>query len=107
MAEFRFDYDVTPPAGRVVFRARNLGRANHELLLLSLPADLPPVREQLQSSERRPVNTVGRIPPRVPGATGTFAVDLVPGRYAMVCFVVDPDGEQHAVKGMTAEFRVR
>jgi hypothetical protein len=106
MREFTFEYDVRPTAGRVVFRARNLGRANHELLLVRLPEDHPPIREQLQSDKRRAVRSVGRVPSRAPGATGTFAVDLKPGRYAIVCFIADADGEQHAAKGMAAEFRV-
>ncbi len=107
MSEYKFDMDGSPPGGRVVFRARNLGRLDHELVLVALPEDLPPIQEQLRSDERRPASSIARIPPRVSGSTGTFAVDLSPGRYAFVCFVVDADGQQHARKGMSAEFRVR
>ena len=106
MAEYRFEYAPPARAGRVVFRARNLGQLEHELVLVYLPEDFPPVREQLESSKRRPVSNLGRSPVRPPGATGTFAVDLAAGRYALVCFVKDADGNQHAVKGMAAEFRI-
>ena len=106
MDEYRFDLDGAVPAGRVVFRARNLGRLDHELLLVELPEDFPPVREQLESAKRRAVSNVARVAVRKPGTTGTFAADLVPGRYAMVCFVQDADGGQHAQKGMSAEFRI-
>lgn len=108
MNEYEFSFDAGDVgAGRVVFRARNLGRLDHELLLAELPEDLPPLAEQLQSDKRRPLSNVGRVSLRRPGTTGTFAADLAPGRYAMICFVRDPDGDLHAIKGMAREFSVR
>lgn len=108
MSEYEFSLDDQDlRAGRIVFRARNLGRLDHELLLVELPEDFPPVAQQLRAEKRRPVSNVGRVPIREPGATGTFAADLVAGRYALVCFVRDADGNQHAVKGMARELRVR
>ena len=106
MSEYGYDFDARVPAGRVVVRARNLGSVDHELLLVELPEDFPPVKDQLQSDKRRAVSNVGRVAKRTPGTTGTFAADLAPGRYAMACFILDPDGNQHAVKGMVEEFRV-
>lgn len=107
MDEYAFSMDGGDlRAGRVVFRARNLGRLDHEFVLTELPADLPPLAEQLQSDKRRPVSNVARVALRRPGTTGTFAADLAPGRYGVMCFVRDPDGNTHAVKGMALEFRV-
>jgi hypothetical protein len=42
-----------------------------------------------------------------PGQTGSFAVDLPPGRYAFISFLIDRDGVSQALKGMATEFMVR
>lgn len=107
MAEYRFDYDRSIRRGRVVFRAYNAGRLNHELVLAILPPDVPPIAEQLSGPTRRFVNGLATLPVRRPGQQNLFAVDLEPGRYAMVCFVRDADQVPHARKGMSSEFTVR
>lgn len=90
----------------MIFRIRNVGSIPHRLAVVPLPEDFPPIQEQLRGSERRFIDPIAGIYQRLPGSTGTFAVDLAPGRrYAMICFVVDPDDKSHAVKGMTSEFR--
>ncbi len=106
MDEYRFDYDPEVPAGRVVFRFDNVGQLPHRVTMLPLPEDFPPIEEQLRSAERRVITPFAGIPDRPPGASETFAVDLLPGvRYALICFVEDPDGQSHAQKGMASEFR--
>ena len=107
MDEYRFSLDPPGRAGRTVFTATTTGRLDHEMVLVHLPEGFPAIREQLRSDTRRAVDTLATAPSRGPGRSGTFAVDLTPGRYALICFVTDPDGEQHARKGMNAEFRVR
>lgn len=108
MNEFGFHYDRKIPAGRVLFQVRNTGRLKHELVLLRLPDDFPPIDVQLHSKQRRPVPTLALLPARSPGQIGTFAADLTPGRYAMLCGVLDdPDPVPHALKGMNSEFVVR
>ncbi len=108
MDEYRFDYDrssVRP--GRVLFKARNSGRLPHQIVMVLLPPELPPIVEQLNSPERKAVTQIASFPPKPPGATAAFAVDLQPGRYALICFVSDPDEKQHGAKGMASEFRIR
>lgn len=106
MSEYRFEYPPVVPSGRVVFRVRNAGQVEHQLELLHLSEEFPPIDVQVRGSERRVVTPLAGVRNRRPGASGTFAVDLVPGRrYAIVCFVRDSDGEVHAVKGMNSEFR--
>lgn len=106
MQEYRFEHPPQIPSGRVIFEIRNSGREQHKLALLPLDEQLPPLDAQLRGSERRIITPFAGIPPRQPGRTGTFAVDLVPGqRYALVCFLSTPAGELHALKGMNAEFR--
>jgi hypothetical protein len=105
MREYRFDH-APVPGGRVVFRMKNVGRLPHRLSLVPLPPDLPPILEQLRGEERQVLFTLAAIAETAPGASGTFAVDLTPGRYAMICFLVDPEGRSHALEGMATEFRV-
>lgn len=106
MSEYRFDYDPAIPSGRVVFRFVNEGQASHRPALLPLPEDLPPIDQQLRGSKRRGISPFAGVYDRRPGATGTFAVDLVAGRrYALICYAQDPNGSSHALKGMNSEFR--
>lgn len=105
MREYRFVYRPPARAGRVVFRARNAGTVRHQLQLLALDDDFPPIDKQLHGPDRRPVIPLAGVL-REPGKRGAFAVDLAPGRrYALVCFISDRDGVVHALKGMNAEFR--
>lgn len=106
MREYRFDYDRNIPGGRVVFRFVNKGKRPHRPSLLPLPEDLPPIDQQLHGSKRRALKPFAGIPDQKPGATDTFAVDLIAGRrYALICYAQDPDGRPHALKGMNSEFR--
>jgi hypothetical protein len=105
--EYRFDYSPPRKRGRTVFELRNRGRRNHDMVLVELPADVPPIDVQLRSPSRQVVPTLASLPARRPGGRGTFALDLAAGRYAIICFVRDPDGRQHAQKGMSSEFRIR
>lgn len=106
MKEYGFVYEPPAASGRIVFNLENTGRLDHEAVLIALGDEIPPIDQQLRSGERLVVPTVARPLRRTPGAFGSFAVDLPPGRYAMVCFVQDGDGGQHAQKGMSAEFRI-
>jgi hypothetical protein len=108
MDEYRFTLDQpSVQQGRMVFRVANRGHLDHELVLVNVPPNLQrSLDEQLRSEERLAVATRAYVRPRPPGATGVFAVDLRPGRYAFICFLEDPDGKIHALKGMSAEFQV-
>ena len=102
MADYSFQHPPEVAPGRIVFRISNAGARVHSLVLVELPEDLPPIGEQLRSDTRQPVANLARLPERPGGSRDTFAVDLVPGRYGMVCFVTDPDGVSHALKGMSS-----
>ena len=108
MAEYRFGMAGTVPRGRVVFRVTNRGGTAHDLTMVSIPDDFPlTIGEQLRSRDREAFRTRAHLAVRQPGKSGTFAMDLAPGRYGIVCFVMGPGGETHARMGMSAEFRVR
>lgn len=106
MDEYRFQYDRPVPRGRVVFTVRNVGQLTHEVVLTQLGKDFPPIADQLKGSERRFATTIAALPRRAPGEGTVFAIDLAPGRYALLCFVREGDGVPHARKGMSSEFRV-
>ncbi len=108
MDEYRYQFEQSVPSGRVVFRFRNVGNTEHRPVLLPLSDDLPPIQEQLRGDVRATAAPFAGVPPRQPGESGTFAVDLVPGqRYALVCFARDAEDQSHALLGMATEFRAR
>lgn len=107
MTEYHFRYKAPSSPGRIVFEVHNDGRLDHELVLILVPENVPAIDKQLRSGKRLVVPTVARLAPRGPGRRGTFAVDLEPGRYALICFVKDDGGGQHAQKGMNAEFTIK
>lgn len=105
MLDHRFEHGGAIPSGRVVFRARNAGRVAHHLTLIPVPDDVASIDAQLRGGERRFVRPYAGFFDRAPRDTGTFAVDLEPGRrYAMICAVLDESGEPHWRRGMTSEF---
>lgn len=106
LRDYAFSADGDVPRGRVVVRADNEGREDHEILMVYVPAGVPPIAEQLAGEERRTVASIAQTARLPAGASGGFAVDLGPGRYAFLCFVEAPDGTPHALKGMAWEFRV-
>lgn len=111
MKEYGFEFDSKfqgLPAGRVVFRMLNKGSERHTPSLIPLDDDVPPIDEQVRGTERRLVKPFAGVNDRSPGASGTFAVDLVPGqRYAFICYAYTPDNVAHSQKGMTWEGRAQ
>lgn len=107
MNEYRFRPSATRlRAGRVVFRMVNAGREPHSPALVPLDEDVPPIDVQVSSAERRIVAPFAGVNTRLPGAVGTFAVDLVAGRrYAFVCYASTAEEKAHSKLGMTWEFR--
>jgi hypothetical protein len=107
MTEYHFTVPSSAPVGRAVFRVWNAGRRDHNLTLEKLPSDFPPINVQLHSSTRRGAPAIALMPITHPGQSDTFAVDLTPGRYAILSSVVGRDGVVDALEGMNAEIRVR
>lgn len=109
MREYEFAFDGSAPrAGRVQFHTTNTGQEPHELVLVTLPKDFAlSIPEQVRSGVARSFPTLAYLPARGAGADGQFAVDLIPGRYGLVCFIQAADGLSHAAKGMGSVFQVR
>lgn len=105
MREYAFDYTPPTRGGRVVFNIRNAGEVQHEVDFLQLPDEVQSIDAQLKGSVRRVLPTVASLI-RDPGTAGSLALDLPRGRYALVCFIRDPDKVIHGVKGMNAQFEI-
>lgn len=107
MREYGFDHPGVVEPGRTLVRVRNGGSLDHELVVARLPDDFAgSLVGGVRIDTRLVLDTVAIVTARGPGASGLFALDLRPGRYAFMCFVRDDDGVQHHRKGMTSELRV-
>lgn len=109
MREYAFDYDdgISIPAGRVILQLQNVDGIDHEMVLLAMTDDFPlSIEEVAQTPEQEAFPTIVALPAIEPDGRGVVALDLAPGRYAMICQLDDPDGENHFKKGMSSEFRV-
>lgn len=106
MDDYSFQYEDAIPAGRVVFRTVNVGKVSHNLALLPVSDELPPIDEQLHGHERAFIAPFAGVRARAPGQSASFAVDLVEDqRYAFICTLLTRERESHALKGMNGEFR--
>lgn len=100
------------PAGEVTFRATNVGREKHELVILrsSRSHDQLPVEHGLVSEESAG-KLIGEIEEFAPGETHEATFTLEPGEYVLFCNIVEEeeDGEleSHYGEGMHIAFRVR
>lgn len=107
MRDYRYDHTPSVTRGRVVLRVRNAGRDRHDLTLVGLPDGSPRAADLFRGDTPRTFATIANLHDLRPGTGDAFAVDLAPGRYAMLCFVKDRRGVFHAEgKGMASEFRV-
>ena len=101
--------------GKVTFNATNAGpNDKHEMVLLKTDLGilaLPASAEGKVDEEGAGLTTIGEIAEFDVGKTGTATFDLAPGRYVLVCNIVqdEPDGtkESHYLKGMVIEFTVK
>lgn len=107
MSEYRFDHFAVVQAGRTIFRVKNVGSEDHEFTLVALPPDFhDPVSSLFDGGESRTIATTALVFAKPPGDEARLAVDLFPGRYALICFVEDPSGTQHMRRGMFSELTV-
>jgi hypothetical protein len=98
------------PAGAVELVATNVGLVDHELTVVRFDGDpgaLPlNVVGGAELSELPEEAEVGRIWSFPPDATCEATFDLAPGRYALICNVVDDGTNPHYSQGMHAAFTV-
>lgn len=91
-------------------RVTNAGTQPHELVIARL-ADGKSAEDFARWAERMqgppPGRFLGGVSPMAPGVSNDLALDLAPGRYALLCFVPDAkDGKPHVAHGMVREITV-
>ncbi|MDP9365226.1 MAG: cupredoxin domain-containing protein, partial [Chloroflexota bacterium] len=104
---FVLSESTVPAGGLVAFDIVNTGAYPHEFAVVRLPEGVtveqvledPSLEEQIAFFG---ANFAG------PGGNASFALEnLEAGTYTVVCFVDEPEGIPHVVRGMVAEFTVR
>jgi plastocyanin len=110
------EWTVTPETntakpGSVTFNARNEGTKTHELVLFKtdLPADQLPLDEDGAVDEAGTgVELVEEVEDVEAGTTKSFTAEVTPGKYFLVCNLVDADtGDKHFGHQMYAPFTVQ
>ena len=104
--------DATLPAGETEFTFTNDGEEPHEMTLIPLTEDAPPLDELIKGSEKEASKYFAGKPEHTDAKAGeegkSITVDLKPGVYAYVCFVSTKQSEKpHAFLGMRGTFEVQ
>lgn len=93
---------ATAPAGAVTFDATNVGKVDHEMVVIKTetPAGELPVKD----GEVDETGALGEIGPEdlKPGANKSLTLDLDAGRYALICALPG-----HYEAGMYSDFEVQ
>jgi len=105
---------ASAPAGKVTFVAKNTGPDDvHEMVVLRTdldPAALPVDNDGKADEEGDGITSIGETGDVAVGATKDVAFDLAPGKYVLICNIVqtEPDGskEAHYKVGMRTAFTV-
>ena len=112
LADYTFTIDKPLAAGHRVLNVTNDAQQAHEVVLVQLApgktiADIGDWVEKTMMKGPPPGKPVGGMAPLSKGRSASFPVELMPGKYGMICFLPDAkDGKSHVVHGMTKEFTV-
>jgi hypothetical protein len=106
--EYQYEVPARVPAGLVRLELINAGKELHHAQLLRLEqgrtvADLAAL--DLEAGPPSWVVPVGGPNAVEPGDSARAIETLVPGNYALICFIPDADGKPHVMKGMAAGFQ--
>jgi hypothetical protein len=107
LADFAYVGPDHWPAGAGMVRVENIGKQDHQLRLIQLPAGTT-VQDWMNAEDPGEVGTpvigVARIGS---GAVAYLPVDLSPGSYVAYCLITDPaSGEEHVLMGMLRAIQV-
>ena len=112
LADYGFTVDKALTPGHHEVKVVNTAAQTHEVVLMELMpgktmADMEKWIDKDMMKGAPPGRPIGGMSNIDKGRTGSFAVDLHPGHYGMICFVPDAkDGKPHSMHGMSKEFQV-
>lgn len=95
-------------AGDITFVAKNEGKEKHELVIVKTdlaPDKLPTKADGSVDEEGAGITVVDEIEEFESGGTEELTVKLDPGKYVLLCNIVEED-ESHYQEGMHAAFSV-
>ena len=107
---YKFEAPASIPAGLTTIRlVDEVGLHHATLLRLTDGKTVADLEKALQKPGPMPswvIPSGGPNPPHPNGGIAEVTETLVPGNYAIICFVPDPDGKPHFVKGMVSPLTV-
>lgn len=110
LKDYAFDMSAPMTAGRHVIRIENAGPQTHEMVFVKLEAGktVQQMAAWLEKPQGPPPGSLlSGAAPMTMGMSNVVTVDLVPGDYGMICFVMDTkDGKPHIAHGMIHQFTV-
>lgn len=96
--------------GKVSFEVSNSGTKQHQFIVVKSdlpPGQLPTIDVQVDESK---VNISGRVEAFAAGATATLELELFPGKYLLICNLVDQQAsgvaDPHYLNGMVQPFLI-
>ncbi|CAN5329083.1 hypothetical protein BH09GEM1_BH09GEM1_42280 [soil metagenome] len=112
LTDYTFTVDKPLSAGHRVLKVVNDAQQPHELVMVQLApgktiTDVGNWAEKEMMKGPPPGKPIGGMAPFGNGRSGSFPVDLKPGKYGLICFAPDAkDGKSHFMHGMTKEIVV-
>jgi uncharacterized cupredoxin-like copper-binding protein len=112
LADYGFTIDKPLTPGHHEVKVVNTAEQTHEVVLMELKPgktlkDMSNWIERDMMKGPPPGRPIGGMANLDKGRTGSFAVELHPGHYGMICFVPDAkDGKPHSMHGMQKEIEV-
>ena len=116
LAEWTVEPSVSAvEAGTIYFLVDNLGPEDpHDFVVIrsDLPVDQLPAEEERGFVIEDAVDVIGAIKPFTPASSASAVFTLTPGRYVLICNIVEWEDEgggrweAHYAEGMRAEFLV-
>jgi iron uptake system component EfeO len=107
---------ASAPAGEVTFEIENTGEETHEFVVIRTDlavTDLPTADDGSVDEEGAGLEVIDEVEDLAAGASETLTVDLEAGQYALICNIVEEEGEMemempqgpsHFQNGMRTEF---
>lgn len=113
LTDYKFTISKPLSAGHRVINVVNDASQPHEIVIAELApgktiSDLGTWVDKTMMKGPPPGTPIGGITALAKGRSGSFPIDLKPGKYGMICFLPDgKDGKSHFAHGMVQELTVK